>query len=160
MTTIDLSRAILQSEYEKELPDGMGVSLPVPALYDTQPCLALFVYCVEKDTCTPPRGVFYIQYPNLKIYAYRREESINLREERLPVMSISIKRNTIKTLENTVEPFMAFYPQLPANKDEIGMVKKYHEALYVLSGDAIIYYKAVFPDYFHYIDLIKKTINA
>ena len=92
---------------------------------------------------------------SLKIYAYKRAESTNLREEHLPDMSISIIRNTIGALENSIEPFMAFFPRLPVNKDEIGIVKKYHEVLCALSGDAIRYYKAVFPDYFHYIDLIR-----
>ena len=154
VTTIDFSRAILRSPYEKKLPDGMGLSLPVPAVYDGNTCACLFVYSVANGLCTPPRGVFYVQYPLLTISAYEETEIGISDRQSIPKLDAAKKSSAIQTLEASLESLIHFFPRRPSSEEEILAARKYHEALCLLTGEAIKLYQAVFPDYFRFVSTL------
>ena len=154
ITVFEIGKAILQSEYEYLLPDGMALSLPTPALLQGEKCIGAFVYSLREGRCRPPRGAFCLQYPELRVLSYRRETLESLGERQLPALAPAELEEAAGALESALGPLMEFFPQPPPTREAAESLRRYDRALRRLAGDAAAYYRAVFPYYFNYVSML------
>ena len=148
VTITKLSKAVLQSEYEELLPDGMGLSLPVPAIIKGEKCIGLFVYSVSEGVATPPSGIFYLNYPDLSVITFHNIFNEKIIVKKIPILDAAEKAEAISLLENSIEGVMTSFPSTPCNDEERNARLLYEESLQKLTGEAIEYYQFCFPDFF------------
>jgi len=151
ISVLDLGRAIVQSPYEELLPDGMGLSLPVPVLHREEKCLGLFVYSAHERVAYPPKGLFFLRYPELDQIDYREIAGGDFSPAALPGADPVNGAAAVKTIEDSLGEVLRCFPSETGTEAKQA-VRRYREALERLAGEAIRYYESCFPAFFAYAD--------
>ena len=144
---IEMSQTILTSEYEPYLPDGAGLSLPMPTYSENTPCIGVFVFSAHQGVAAPPRGVFFLSTDLRHVLAY----------EPLDECGESAKLSKLSPQEQAalVAAVNRLLPKAAAaffGKDVSDAGRKsgaeYLTAVKKLAGESIRFYRAQFPTFF------------
>ena len=148
---MDLTRTILQTEFERFLPDGAGISLPVPTRRGEEAGVGVFVYSAHDGTASAPRGVFFLSTDCSRVLAYDPLPPDGVRSAALPALPAPEARAQLEIISRLLPEVTARFADGAADTAARQTGADYLAALEVIAGDAAQFYRACFPAFFGWV---------
>ena len=144
---LKITRTILQSEFERYLPDGAGHSLPVPTRFRASNSIGVFVFSTHQGLAAPPQGIFYLSTDLSRVLAYTPYAACG-EPVTLPALPTQESAALLAEIDRLLPAAAAaFFGSDPSA--EAGMQgAAYLAAVKRLAGESIRFYQELFPDFF------------